>query len=467
MDKQSEVLRAIRNAKKRGATALKIECEAQFGRNSNHGDYHTCSECQGNYEGTDICDTCEGEGYVAEDSDGTWHGVAEGTEEDVEECGDCYGYGRTNCSHCDEGEVECTGDCCDDENWSDEDCQEYMVSKLAERGLIYDEHIVFAKFYNDGSVDSEFTITIGIDHIDKAPIILEVFKQLGEAIDNDFDVAGAGMHMAFLFSPDGSYNRHDTPNELNRRYYENFKQSMTMLMPALFFLASSNETSRGLGYRNPAVGYDTHRCAIDYRGRALEFRLFDTCYENPEAILDNFVVMSKCLDYWREDYKPSGLEKISQRIRFGNDKDRTLGRFYTTEKHFDLLNVGLLKLKPSYYTISEIKQQRKFNKTKRSTKKVVREYAEQLPVEYEEYAERRKWADKARKMAYMSDLFSNLRNSLPSEPEDEVIARVEATAEERLRTQFSPLEQLDDFVRQKLEQFQNELEGDYTLEVRG
>jgi hypothetical protein len=172
---------------------------------------------------------------------------------------------------------------------------------------------------------------------------------------------------------------------------------MQLLLPALYFLSAHSDTTRGLAMREPRIGCTENNhghekfSAVNYTHGAIEFRVFDTCYDQPEAILDNVVVMANCMRYWRRGYMPSGLEAIVPRLSFGTNSDYTLERLYTTTEHIDVLNAGLRKLKPSYYTITELKQQRKFAVSRSGYQHRVDELRKEIEASYAEYKQRWEW----------------------------------------------------------------------------
>lgn len=283
-----------------------------------------------------------------------------------------------------------------------EEAHDYMMRRLQDMGLADEGNYVtlhdgletawqplrpltYCEFYYDGSVDSEFTFTLMLDdpeNIFLLPKIVDIWNDFAEE-HGTMDIRGAGMHMAFL--PGGVY-----PAEKQKDYrvrFDNFKKSMTMLLPALYFLGASCENSRGLDFRKPNIGFEDHRTAIDYRLGALEFRVFDPCYQNPSLILDNFVVMSRTLKYWRKKYKP-GLEKTHKKALFGTDDSNDLDRLYTTYAHLELLNSGLKLLKPGYLTVKEIKNQRKFLRNKHALNKIRKQTASDAELGYREYLDR-------------------------------------------------------------------------------
>jgi hypothetical protein len=369
-------------------------------------------------------------------------------------------------------------------------CHNWIMGKLAEHGLaefIEGEYIQlahgtytqwhtihplrYAEFYRDGSVDSELTATVMLDNPENAfylPKIAQAFKDLAEENGNGLEVSGAGLHMAWIRSDNGVYPSAMPDAQVKR--FGNFKKSMTMLLPALFFLGTSNDQSRGLGYRRPVVGIETHRSAIDYRSGALEFRLFDTCYDNLDAIMDNMVVMSKCMKYWRATYMPSGVEKISNRTSFGNDRGDKLDRMYMTITHINLLNAGLTRLKPDYYTVKELKKMRKFENDKRKLKTLVKDRERKAHLEYKEYEERFDWRIKALKSSLKQEKLMEMSNLTPIDQLrrleiGEAAQTVEEQIEPLIEEQIGHKQQLVDYVTQKLDEFNRQSQGEFTISV--
>jgi hypothetical protein len=347
-------------------------------------------------------------------------------------------------------------------------CKQWILERLVQYGLAEGEDgdyevtrpLRYARFYNDGSVDSEFTFTLMLDNAENIlllPRVIEVFNELAEANGYNFgdgsnmDVRGAGMHTAFINERDGTY---PTSNYMDQ-HFNNFAKSMSLLMPALYFLGTASERSRGLSYRRPGVGIDTHRSAIDYRGGALEFRLFDTCYETPEAILDNVCVMSNAIQFWTAKFKSSGVEKITTSTRWGIDQGQELKRFYITSQHLDLLNEGLKLLKPSYRTIAELKKARKFTLTKAQTKDPAKRIEKEATIEYEEYEERFTFQINNAMEQWARYLMQQGRS--PSQARSE--------AERALRLRASSKRSLPDYIKEKIAAFEQRNVGSYTLQA--
>jgi predicted transport protein len=451
--KRRAVIDAVNKLKKSefGATAIKVELEAQFNRGENCGGTHSCGECDGDYEDVEqSCVNCEGNG-----------------------CDNCENGETTYCQYCDHGEVEC--DDCGNSEFGDEGyCEDWIRYRLREYGLCDDNNqntgaLRYLNFYNDGSVDSELTLTLMLDDpeiVFVLPKIVQIWNALGEEIGNSVDVDGAGMHIALINEPNGTYP--SSSNNRQRDMFYKFSKSMTTLLPALYFLAANTNRTRGLRYRKPQIQctYDDGEkySAIAYRSGALEFRVFDTCYDTPEKILDDIVVISNCMRYWKTEYKPVNLKNITT-YKFGSDGVE-LERLYRTTTHLDLLNAGLTKLKPSYYTIREIKDQRQFKVCKQTLKSRDIKYRKGLDTEYEEYSERYKWSCIARKHREISRL---LEMNIDVIPQQELMQRdmnqIEREAQEKVNIEMRQKLEIDTFKANKFQDYLNKLQGSYTLHV--
>lgn len=416
-EKQAVVVKAVDtlNRHKFGLTGIKIELEAQLNRRSDGA-----IECPDCYSGSISCPSCMEDEYTAcQMCDG------DGLDEEGSFCESCDGDGEHYCRTCliqgnpaGGGRLPCPT--CEGQfrtfpkgrrDWSNlAECHQYILEKLEPLGLaeeITDETearnlegwnrtlkakhpLVFSRFYRDGSVDSEFTATIATDDPENVlllPKIIEAFKDLATANGNGCDTTGAGMHIALINGEGGKY----PSDTVDRTRFVNFKKSMTMLLPALYFLGTHKDTTRAMGYRRPGISSTEKHTAISYRGGAVEFRIFDTCYDNPEAVLDNVVVMKNAMKYWRKAYLSPGVHRICKQVKFGTDSDYSLGRLYCTEQHIALLNAGLERLKPSYYTIKELKKQRNFNITKQALKGTIKKAQAEAEIEYREYEQRFVW----------------------------------------------------------------------------
>lgn len=508
--KNDVIVKSIKDLKKKGVTGLKFEYEAMMNRRrASRGVSQDVDEDHYCEDGRQECDECGGHGHwdcedctydgdmnthVVENEDYDPNDDSEDAEPEYVECSSCEGSGTLYCDYCDEGWVDCY-DCeqieearlsqaqSDTPNWdSVVVCHDWLLERLVPYGLAeaipedeedykdcYGEVLAmkyrpigalkFSKFYFDGSVDSEWTFTLSIEDDPSvalmAPKFIELFKALGEAVGGSFDISGSGMHTALLFGENAVYP--STTNERMMQRFHNYKRSMRLLLPAVYFLAASTDVSRGLGYRYPDIGYESHRTAIDFRGGALEFRVFDTCYDHPEIILDNLVVMKNTMKFWTDTYKPSGLAKIANNVIFGHDSGRTLERFYQTVDHIDLLNRGLQMLKPSYLTVGEIKAQRKFKMNKRVVRKQEDNQRTQIKLGYKEYADRFNWNMRYR----LYQTIANLIDTDRSITDEEARERAEARVAELRRNEFRDE---DAYIQQQLEVWKSNNCGNYRLQ---
>lgn len=504
MDKsRDDVIVASIEALKAGqfkATGIKVELEAQLDRGREYcgscddGRMY-CPNCDGNEyidcdercdEGAIQCDACDGSGTIDEDGE-----VA------CTECDD--GYNACPNSLCEEGRVYCTNEECQDGrvdcedcnggsgNWgSSQSCHDFLLERLVPLGLAEEipegegygyahnyrpKHpLVFSKFYNDGSVDSEWTFTLALDDpqmVMKLPEFINAFKGLADEIGGSFEVGGAGMHMALINSEGATYPT-DPTDEQRHVYFPNFVKSMSLLLPALYFLGSCNETSRGLRYRRPQIaagGGDNKYSAVAYRGGALEFRVFDTCYDNPDIILDNLVVIRNCMKYWRRTYLNPGLSKITKSCYFGVDGDNTLQRFYCRKEHISLLNKGLKLIKPAYYTVREVKRQRNFGVTQATINRTERRRRKEVENEYKEYEQRFSWQLVIKRNYHMSTLSERhmYNNLVPGEDMQKILHDIEKQADELIQKDAEAKQPLDTYVTARLDEINRKQRGSYRL----
>lgn len=233
-------------------------------------------------------------------------------------------------------------------------CATFIKDHVSQEAL---DALVFCKFYFDGSVDSEFTFTLPIDKVTLVVEFIKAFKELALAVGNGLNTTGAGMHIAILSNTAGKYPL--TRRSITSPYQENFVHTMNRLLPALYFLGSANAISRNLRFRHPQVDLHSKHNAITGHKGVFEYRVFETCYDKPEAFLDFVCVIAKTLQFY------SG--KLVEFPFFGTigelampDNAYHLGRFYFTLDHIKALDLGLAILKPDHKTIEQLKKERNF-----------------------------------------------------------------------------------------------------------
>lgn len=294
MSKIKSVVEAIKDA---GFGYVKVELEAQLGRpyDSDEGEYETCDDCNGN--GNRECEECDGEGYNEVELTRPDGSTSDITEEVT--CEHCYGDGHIDCSNCDgEGEVYVESEGGD--FGSVEHCEDFIMEQLSDEAK---DALIYKKFYNDGSVDSEFTFTIPVEKVNVLPEIIDTFNKLALEVGNGMDVDGAGMHVAVL--PIESNGRYPVPSSFEMPYekLQNFKTEVTKLLPALFIAATSGNFTRGLNYRHPKIDTDKYSAIHLVNNRCFEYRLFETCYQRPEAIFEYLETIARTLEYYKDPSK--------------------------------------------------------------------------------------------------------------------------------------------------------------------
>ena len=485
-DKKPEILRAIEYAKTKGVTAIKIELEAQFDRDDDDSD-----ECEYCDEGRTTCGNCDGYGRSS-CPEGCDYGTIEDDEGNSIAClnEECL-EGNVPCTAgCDDGSFTC--DECDgnwehvnDDAWSNSRCLNYILDAVGitdgnDSAYYQPENpdwLQFAKFYNDGSVDSEMTFTIRLDNpenIFKALPVITAFRSLADRIGNDINTEGAGMHVAWLFTEDCSYPLSYAVDAYRgvRNHMTNFRRAMGLMMPALFFLAApanGDNWTRGFGYRAPKVGFDGEKySAIYFANGAMEFRVFDTCYDTPEQILDNVVVMSNCLKYFNATY--NGPKVTINSYGFGNEANRSLDRLYYEENTLDLLYKHIGKLKPKYYTMRMLRQQRAFKMSKKTIKSRSEAIRRNAELAWEELNDRlnvvQTFENEEIRMQMMRNFVERTPISMLRRMTEEQIAeavKAEVNNELTRRKNNRPLK--ENFVSERVRHMLEELRPRYTVNL--
>jgi len=319
---------------KAGFSHIKIEMEADLGREDS--DYE-CDECYG--DGHVDCAECQGEGVVYAER-------PNGSEVEVE-CDECYGDGRLECSDC-EGEGRRYGG----DAWDVDECDEWIRNHVSDKAR---EALTYSKFYYDGSVDSEMTLTLPVKNAEYMVEYLEAFKALSEEIGNGLDTGGAGLHICVI--PKETNGHYPAPrNTLPADKFNNFASEVTKLLPALYMLASADGVSRDLGYRRPQISAEEKYSAINGSMRSsLEFRIFETCYEKPEMVLEYVEVIAKTLRFY---HNPSlKVKELGMEFALSDGEHRT-SRFYQSPDAIKILRKQLAYLKPSGKTIAELMAER-------------------------------------------------------------------------------------------------------------
>lgn len=368
IDKEEAINKAIDYIKScpYKGTGVKIELEANLNRESSR---RKCKACGGTRNHS--CSNCKGE------SDG---------------CSICGGTNIVACSTC-----EGTGTVKSKVTMSIPQTDKFIMNHVSPEAR---EALVYHQTYFDGSVDTETTFTLKLSDVRYAIEFIKAFKDLAEYLQTDLNTSGAGMHICILNSPDCNY---PGGNKLDTRRANNFKKSMTHLLPALFFLASSCHASRRLNYRIPQIALNYKYGAISGQKGCFEYRVFETCYDRPEAILDDLCVIANTLQFYH--YREKSLPFFGKIGKFGF-KDIGVGieRFYTTETNYAALMAGVKVLKPSYKSMYALRKERNFRITLDKIRKKETVLEAEWASSYEEFVtdlkKKNKFLEKECKEAY-------------------------------------------------------------------
>ena len=350
---------AIEQIKTAGFSHIKVELEGDIGRDGER----ECQECYGS--GELQCSNCEGGGYV--------HTMDDNNNEYENECADCSGDGEESCDACD-GSGN-SGSFMDEET-----CEDFMRQWIREKHPGAEERLTYGNFYEDGSVDSEFTFTVPIENVEDVLLWTEAFKALAyEAGDGNIDVSGAGLHVSVL--PATSNGRYPCGGQLPESNLNNFMNEVTKLLPALFFLASSGHQSRDLGYRHASIGYDKYHAISTHDATSLEYRVFETCYDRPEAFYDYVKVIANTLKFYADpSLKVSALGKT-----FGFNDGNECARFFSTPEQLRILNATVKHLKPKDKSFKKLKEERGVRYTIKSLASKEKAKIAQLREDYRIY----------------------------------------------------------------------------------
>lgn len=337
---------------------LKFELEADIGRDGER----ECQSCYG--EGHTDCDSCNGEGATEVEEY-----IGNAYRDNWVECEDCSGDGDLTCDDCGgEGNL---GD-----YYSEDTCQQFMRDYVPAE---VNERLIYGHFYDDGSVDSEFTFTIAVEHFADFQEWLKAFVALAEVeCNSSLDVNGAGMHITLLTNSD--YNNRP---QLPRSQMNNFRREVTKLLPALFFVASAGHQSRELSYRMPRISSDDKYSAIYTHGDScLEYRLFETCYDRPEAVNEYMQAIANTLRFYTDSSLT--VRSLGQEFGFNNDNS-SVARFYNTPEQLRILNATIKEVKPKDKTFKKLRADRGVNYTIKALTIEDKKKMAQLRVDYRQY----------------------------------------------------------------------------------
>jgi hypothetical protein len=305
------VEQSINYIKKKGFNFFKVELEAQVnydGRkvakvidnntgkccycNNTEKINHTCTACAG--LGHKICSVCKGEKFVK----------------------DIKGH-KIPCPYCKTKEITCdscngTGfipKTCDKCYTSHPDYKFYSGEESTLTAAMIDfstrigdinKSIVFKKAYNDGSCNTEITLTLPIEFLSKLGEIARSFGDTINCLGDSSYLENSGMHIALL--PTALYPNIDT---LPVQKLDNFRKSMNKLMLATMICGSDGKMTRPFIWRDLRTSNSEKYSAIYCPGnKAIEYRIFDAVYFSPERCSLFIKTMAHSLKYYSNTFKP-------------------------------------------------------------------------------------------------------------------------------------------------------------------
>ena len=316
----------------KGFPYVKVELEANV-QPDNYSGQSECFACSGS--GRMTCGMCGGAGT-------TWTrcstcneaGTIEAHHAQPRPCSDCCEeYRETPCEECSDGYVDCE-ECrgrgyfeCDD--WVDGYLDDFWDSFSDRLGAIEDR-LKYSRIYHDGSVDTEVTLTLGVDHIRELPVIIGAFRETCREFGS-CGTGNAGLHITLL--PDHVYPRKE---KLDEKKLTNFRRQVSKLLLGLVCLGSPGDSTRAFEFRDLAISSDVKYSAIfTHRDTCLEYRLFDACFDRPSYIIRYLELISRTLDYYTE--KPRRIQKLRERLSL-KESDQLLNKAYRG-RHRKLVDV--------------------------------------------------------------------------------------------------------------------------------
>jgi hypothetical protein len=155
-----------------------------------------------------------------------------------------------------------------------------------------------AHVYNDGSVDTEVTLTLHADHLCRLPDIIRIFAETCHHFGS-CDTENAGLHITLL--SDSKYPRKE---KLDERKLSNFRKQVSKLLLGLVYLGSPNDSTRAFEFRDIEISSSRKYSAIfTHDSTCIEYRLFDACFNKPSYIIRYLELIIMTLRYYADNPK--------------------------------------------------------------------------------------------------------------------------------------------------------------------
>jgi len=153
----------------------------------------------------------------------------------------------------------------------------------------------YLELYNDGSVNTEMTFTISINYLHLLDKFITEFCAVCRYY-GDMETKNAGLHITLLEG-----YKYPRRKKLNLAKVLNFEKNINNLMNGLLFLSSPRYNTRSTYFRNLAVSpCDKYTAIFTHNDTCLEYRVFDTCYDNVNYIYNYLELIVKTLQFYTE-----------------------------------------------------------------------------------------------------------------------------------------------------------------------
>lgn len=206
----------------------------------------------------------------------------------------------------------------EDYEMSDEDEASSFVDRVLEDAGVNESELTFIEGYNDGSVDTEITLTLPLteEGVQNGQAIMRAFNR---HID---DTRSAGMHISLL--GDNAYTSDE--QELDEAGLTNLTEQIQPILPFIQLLGQSGNIHRGAYYCSNRVGTSKQGYPAVYiqESKRIEFRFFHPCYDDPELLLHYLEVLSHIVAYYDDPSKKvrlHGSTKTYERLLSTSDFD--------------------------------------------------------------------------------------------------------------------------------------------------
>lgn len=306
-----------------------------------------------------------------------------------------------------EAELNRSGD------YEDDDYCENEIRSFLSRETV--EALNYTLFYSDGSVDSELTFTLPIHEAWRSVEIMGAFAHL--ANDNGYGIRTerAGLHITLM-----TESGYPTNHALNAAKLANFTTQVTKLLPALYAAASHDGMTRGFQYRTPQISptkRSVYPAICTHNGTCLEYRLFDTCYDRPEALLEKIQIIAATVEYFStKKVSLTARNFVLDRVTADNAAKEPFRRTIKDKANLRALKETVALIKPRGVSLRAFLASRNLNLTEKEVVHFQKALDLHLSLKYQTYVD-----------SYLAQVHDHLREWLQTNrPEISKMADVKA-----------------------------------------